>query len=73
MEFWEFLKTLTDPSSIISYGGLWLLLIVIFAETGLMIGFFLPGDSLVFVSGMACSTNPGLVGVNIIVLIIQII
>jgi len=73
MEFWEFLKTLTDPASIISYGGLWLLLIVIFAETGLMIGFFLPGDSLVFVSGMACSTNPGLVGVNIIVLIILLI
>ncbi|MFN5183873.1 MAG: DedA family protein [Bacteroidota bacterium] len=57
-ELWEFIKKLTDPESILQYGGLALLLIVIFAETGLLIGFFLPGDSLVFISGLFCSVKP---------------
>jgi membrane-associated protein len=65
---WEFFKTLTNPESIIQYGGLWLLLFVLFAETGLLIGFFLPGDSLVFISGLICATSPQLLGVNIFVL-----
>lgn len=68
----EFLKQLTDPQSIIQYGGLALLLFVVFAETGLMIGFFLPGDSLIFISGMFCVSKPELVGVNIIILIIML-
>lgn len=66
---WEFLKTLTNPESIIMVGGLALLLFVIFAETGLMIGFFLPGDSLVFISGLLCGTKPELLGVEIYTLI----
>ena len=33
-------------------GGFWLILFIIFAETGLFVGFFLPGDSLLFVSGI---------------------
>ena len=67
-ETWEFLKELTNPESIILYGGLALLLFVIFAETGLMVGFFLPGDSLVFISGLICGTKPELLGVNIVML-----
>ena len=66
----EFLKQLTNPESIIHYGGLALLLFVIFAETGLLIGFFLPGDSLVFISGMICVSKPDVLGVHVITLII---
>lgn len=50
-----------DPESIIQYGGLWLLLFVVFAETGLFIGFFLPGDSLIFIAGVTCATRPDLI------------
>jgi membrane-associated protein len=65
---WEFIKELTDPESIIRYGGLTLLVFVIFAETGLMIGFFLPGDSLVFISGLICATEPQLMDIHIVTL-----
>lgn len=54
----EFLKTLTDPESIIRIGGLWLLLFVIFAETGLFFGFFLPGDNLILIAGIIAATHP---------------
>lgn len=65
----EFLKELTNPKSIIHYGGLWLLLFVVFAETGLFIGFFLPGDSLIFISGLLCATKPYLLNISIFWLI----
>lgn len=65
---WEFLKTLTDPQSIIQYGGLWLLLFVVFAETGLLVGFFLPGDNLILLAGILCKSKPDLLNVNYFVL-----
>ncbi len=37
---------------IIHNGGLYVLLLVVFAETGLFLGFFLPGDSLLFAAGL---------------------
>jgi membrane-associated protein len=68
-ELLEFFKNLTNPESIVKL-GLPLLLFVIFAETGLLIGFFLPGDSLVFISGLLCATNQPLLHVNIAELIL---
>ena len=46
-----------NPESIIRYGGITLLLVIIFMETGVFFGFFLPGDSLVFVAGLLCGTE----------------
>lgn len=45
-------SNLLQPQFYIENGGLWLLLFVVFAETGLFVGFFLPGDSLLFVAGI---------------------
>lgn len=56
-EIWNFLSELVNPESIIRYGGFWLLLFVIFAETGLFVGFFLPGDSLLFTAGLLTATG----------------
>ena len=41
-------------------GGLALAALIIFAETGLLIGFFLPGDSLLFIAGFLASKPKGL-------------
>lgn len=41
-----------NPESIIQYGGFALLIVIIFAETGVFFGFFLPGDSLLFIAGL---------------------
>ena len=43
---------------ILNNGGLIVLLFVVFAETGLFVGFFLPGDSLLFAAGVYLRTYP---------------
>ncbi len=43
---------LITPMFYIVNGGLWFLLFIVFAETGLFAGFFLPGDSLLFIAGI---------------------
>lgn len=48
-------KDLLNPMFYVINGGLWLLLFIVFAETGLFVGFFLPGDSLLFVAGIYSS------------------
>ena len=70
-QFWEHLQNLTDAQSIISKGGFYLLLIVIFAETGLFFGFFLPGDYLLVLAGLLCATH--LLDVDIFVLLASLI
>jgi membrane-associated protein len=51
-----------DPALILTQPGLapWLLLIIggiVFAESGLLVGFFLPGDSLLFTAGLLVATG----------------
>lgn len=57
----ELLRQLINPDWIMAHGGLFLVAFIIFAETGLFVGFFLPGDSLLFITGMiiaGAKTNP---------------
>jgi len=56
-----------DPNTIIDAAGPWALLVVcliVFAETGLLIGFLFPGDTLLVISGLLVHTN-NVFGVNI--------
>jgi membrane-associated protein len=69
--FWEHLQNLTDAQSIISKGGFFFLLIVVFAETGLFFGFFLPGDYLLFMAGLLCAN--GIFDIQITTLIFSLI
>lgn len=41
-----------DPNTLLDNFGIWGLLLIVFAESGLLIGFFLPGDSLLFTAGL---------------------
>jgi membrane-associated protein len=50
---------------IIAWGGLLLLILIVFAETGLLVGFFLPGDSLLFTAGLLAAA--GLFDVRILI------
>jgi membrane-associated protein len=45
-----------NVQGIIRWGGLVALTAVIFAETGLLVGFFLPGDSLLVTAGLFCTS-----------------
>jgi len=69
--FWEHLQNLTDAQSILSKGGFYLLLIVVFAETGLFFGFFLPGDYLLFMAGLLCSS--GMIDISPVILVSSLI
>src|ERR1700744_1227238 len=68
--FWEHLQNLTDAQSIIGL-GFYFLLIVVFAETGLFFGFFLPGDYLLFMAGLLCSS--GMIDVSPVLLVSSLI
>jgi membrane-associated protein len=70
-EFWNSLQHFIDPEKLLKEGGFYVVLFVIFAETGLFFGFFLPGDYLLFLAGMFVAT--GRLDVNIYVLVLGLI
>ncbi|PWI42444.1 DedA family protein [Streptomyces sp. ICBB 8177] len=48
---------LLDPTSLLSSFGTFGIFVVLFAETGLLVGCFLPGDSLLFTAGLFTTTS----------------
>jgi membrane-associated protein len=54
-----------DANSLLAAFGALGILVVLFAETGLLVGFFLPGDSLLFTAGLLCSTSKDGVHLNL--------
>ena len=72
----EFLRSLTDPDKLIhllstvmtGWIGFAVLFTVVFAESGLLVGFFLPGDSLLFTVGVVAGAGKLPVGVMIAML-----
>lgn len=61
----EWVKTLHDPATFVSWlmsGGVYVITAIVFAETGLLVGFFLPGDSMLITTGVLCNPlNPNYV------------
>jgi len=51
------LKKVHDVKAIVSWGGLTMISLIVFVETGLFVGFFLPGDSLLVTAGIFAATG----------------
>ena len=58
-DFWSQLHSAEGLKRTIESGGLALMFAIIFAETGLLAGFFLPGDSLLVTAGVLSVANGG--------------
>jgi len=67
-DIWNYLHQIIDPEKLLKEGGFYVVVFVIFAETGLFFGFFLPGDYLLFLAGMFVAT--GKLDVNIFILLL---
>lgn len=55
-----------DPRHLIETFGTLGLILIVFAESGLLIGFFLPGDSLLFTAGVFCARGDLTLGVVLV-------
>jgi len=72
----EFIRSLTDPDKLIhllstvmtGWIGYLVLFTVVFAESGLLVGFFLPGDSLLFTVGVVAGAGKLEIGTMIAML-----
>lgn len=66
----DFFQYLTNSEEIIQTGGLIAIVLIVYIENGLFFGFFLPGDYLLFLSGVFCGLV--LLKVNIFLLLISV-
>lgn len=62
--------SILDPETIITSGGLALIAFIVFAESGLLFGFFFPGDTLLFLAGTLAAQ--GLFSIYLVVPVIMI-
>ena len=70
--FRHILHQLTDVETLVRVGGLTAMTIIIFAETGLLVGFFLPGDSLLVTAGVFAGTGQlNIVNLNLILIAVS--
>jgi membrane-associated protein len=53
----QFFTQFSNLEQFIEWGGLLVLFLIVFAESGLLIGFFLPGDSLLFTAGILAAAG----------------
>ncbi len=76
-ELYQHYRHLTDPQSLAAFGPtLYVILgVIVFAETGLLVGFFLPGDSMLFAAGVVAATTPALdiVKLNLLLIVCAIV
>ncbi len=54
---WELFHRIYDVEALVRVGGLMALIAIVFAETGLFVGFFLPGDSLLVTAGLFAASG----------------
>lgn len=66
----DFFQYLTNSEEIIQTGGLIAVVLIVYIENGLFFGFFLPGDYLLFLSGVFCGLV--ILKVNIFLLLISV-
>ena len=55
--FKQIFHQLTDVETLVRVGGITAMMLIVFAETGLLVGFFLPGDSLLVTAGIFAGTG----------------
>jgi membrane-associated protein len=59
-----------DVEALIKWGGLAMICAIVFAETGLMIGFFLPGDSLLVTAGVFAAA--GFIDLTLLLILVSL-
>ena len=67
----DFFRRLRDVQGLVAWGGYVGMTLIVFAETGLLIGFLLPGDSLIVTAGLLAATT-GIVNVYLLGLLLTI-
>lgn len=70
-DLWLSFQQLMDPEYLLSHGGFYIVVLIVFAETGLFFGFFLPGDYLLFLAGLFCAL--GKIDVDIVTMYLGIL
>ena len=53
----ELIRKIMDVQAIIQWGGIFMICVIVFVETGLFVGFFLPGDSLLVTAGIFAASG----------------
>jgi membrane-associated protein len=67
----DFIRRLRDVQGLIAWGGYVGMTFIVFAETGLLVGFFLPGDSLIVTAGLLAATT-GMLNVYLLGLLLTL-